>query len=128
AGDGTWGPAAAAGVLAARTIPVLLAGPLGGVYADRWDRRRTMLTMDAIRGVLVAGLAAMFFFGDSVPVALRLSAIYTVVALCTLAAQFFNPSRYGLLATVVADGDRERMGSIAAGTSALASVLGPAVA
>src|SRR5262245_34998811 len=55
AGDHGWGPFAAAGVLVARTLPVLAVGPIGGVCADRWDRRRTMLTMDAIRGVLVTG-------------------------------------------------------------------------
>jgi predicted MFS family arabinose efflux permease len=50
------------------------------------------------------------------------------VSLCAAAAQFFNPCRYGLLATVVADEDRERMCSIAAGTAALATIVGPAVA
>lgn len=128
AGEESWGPAAAAGVLAARTLPVLLIGPIGGVCSDRWDRRRTMLIMDSIRCVLVAGLAVFLLTGKGMPVAVQLTVIYAVVALCAAAAQFFNPCRYGLLATVVADEDRERMGSIAAGTAALATIIGPAVA
>jgi MFS family permease len=128
AGGESWGPAAAAGVLAARTLPVLLVGPLGGVYSDRWDRRRTMLTMDGIRCVLVSALTIFLVTGDGLPVALRLTVIYAVVAMCAAAAQFFNPARYGLLATVVADEDRERMGSLAAGTAALATIIGPTIA
>nr|WP_198151619.1 MFS transporter [Kibdelosporangium sp. MJ126-NF4] len=126
AGDQAWGPAAAAGVLVARTAPVLLFGVIGGVYSDRWDRRRTMLAMDAVRATLIAGLALLLLIG--LPTAAELTAIYVVVALCSVAALFFNPARYGMLATVVADADRERMGSLTAGTSALATVLGPSLA
>ncbi|MEV4316047.1 MFS transporter [Actinocrispum sp. NPDC049592] len=128
AGGDSWGPAAASGVLAARTVPVLLVGPMGGVCSDRWDRRRIMLTTDAIRGTLVTGLAILLLAGEDLPVAIRLAAIYGVVALCAIAAQFFNPARYGLLATVVADEDRERMGSLTAGTAAMATIVGPTVA
>ena len=125
---GSWGPAAAAGVLVARTLPVLLLGMIGGVCSDRWDRRATMLAMDAVRGALVCGLAVLLLVGTGLPIGVRLGAVYGVVALCAAAAQFFNPARYGLLATVVADADRERMGSITAGTSALATIVGPALA
>jgi MFS family permease len=124
----TSGPPAAAGALAARIAPVLLFGMIGGVYSDRWDRRRTMLITDAIRAALIAGLAVLLLVGSELPIAVRLSAIYGVIALCAVAAQFFNPARYGLLAVVVADADRERMGSITAGTSALAGIVGPALA
>src|SRR5437870_826963 len=79
AGGRSWGPAAVAGVLVARTVPVLLFSLVGGVYSDRWDRRRTMLGADAIRGVLIAGLAMLLVFGSGLPVGMRLSAIYAVV-------------------------------------------------
>jgi MFS family permease len=115
-------------VLFARVVPILLFSPVGGVYSDRLDRRRTMLATDAIRGCLVLGLAVLLLAGQGLPIAAQLGAIYAVIALCSVASQFFNPSRYGLLATVVADADRERMGSITAGTSALAGIIGPAVA
>jgi MFS family permease len=127
-GNLSWGPVATAGALAARMVPVLLFSLIGGVYSDRLDRRRVMMAMDAVRGVLVAGLAVFLMLGAGLPVALRLSVIYAVIGLAVVAAQFFNPARYGLLAVVVADRDRERMASILAGTSALASIIGPAVA
>lgn len=42
--------------LVARILPGLVAGPLFGVLADRWDRRKTMVVADATRAVLVLGL------------------------------------------------------------------------
>src|SRR6266487_5096001 len=35
-----WAPAAASGALMATAVPVLLIGPIAGVWVDRWDRRR----------------------------------------------------------------------------------------
>ncbi len=40
---------ATGGVLVFRLLPAVLFGPLAGAYADRWDRRRTMVTCDVIR-------------------------------------------------------------------------------
>ncbi len=124
----SWGPAAVAGALAARNVPILLFGLIGGVYTDRWDCRRTMLAMDAIRGVLIGALAVMLLAGASLPIAVQLTGIYVVLTLCALATVFFNPARYCVLAAVVADADRDRMGSITAGTIALATIVGPSVA
>jgi MFS family permease len=127
-GSQSWGPAAVAGALAARMAPILMFGLLGGVFTDRWDCRRTMLTMDVIRGVLIGGLAVLLLVGTSLPIAVQLTSIYAVLTLCALATVFFNPARYCVLAAVVADSDRERMGSITAGTTALAAIVGPALA
>ena len=124
----SWGPAAVAGALVARMAPVLMFGLLGGVYTDRWDCRRTMLVMDAARGVLIGGLAILLLVGTGLPVAVQLTGTYAVLTLCALAQVFYNPARYSVLATVVADADRERMGSITAGMIALASILGPGLA
>jgi MFS family permease len=124
----SWGPAAVAGALVARMAPVLMFGLLGGVYTDRWDCRRTMLRMDAIRSVLIGGLAVLLLVGTGLPVAVQLTGTYAVLSLGALATVFYNPARYSVLATVVADADRERMGSITAGMIALASILGPGLA
>jgi len=40
------------GVLIVKLLPALLLGPLAGAFADRFDRRRTMVISDAIRFVL----------------------------------------------------------------------------
>lgn len=45
---------ALSGVMVARILPVLLFGPVAGVYADRWDRKRTLVMTDLGRGLLMA--------------------------------------------------------------------------
>ncbi len=45
------------GVMMARLLPSLLVGPVAGVLADRYDRKRLMVGMDLVRGVLFSLLA-----------------------------------------------------------------------
>src|SRR5207237_775868 len=45
---------AVGGILVLRLIPAAVAGPLAARLAQRWDRRRTMLTMDLVRAGIVA--------------------------------------------------------------------------
>ena len=43
---------ATGGVLVFRLLPAVLFGPLAGAFADRWDRRRTMVLCDCLRFLL----------------------------------------------------------------------------
>ena len=43
---------ATGGVLVFRLLPAVLFGPLAGAFADRWDRRTTMVVCDLLRFVL----------------------------------------------------------------------------
>lgn len=54
-------PAAVGGVLALRLMPSIVAGPLATTAALKWDRKKTMLTMDLIR----AGLVVLIPFVDA---------------------------------------------------------------
>lgn len=49
-------PIAVGGILTLRLIPAAVAGPLAARAAARWDRRRTMLAMDATRAGMVAAV------------------------------------------------------------------------
>jgi MFS family permease len=44
-------------------LPWVVVGLLSGALVDRWDRRRTMWTVDLIRAVVIAGLAAAVLAG-----------------------------------------------------------------
>jgi dTMP kinase len=50
--------AAFGGVIAVRLLPALVLGPVAGVFADRFDRRRTMVICDVLRFVLFASIPA----------------------------------------------------------------------
>jgi DHA3 family macrolide efflux protein-like MFS transporter len=50
-------------VLAAESGAALACGLLGGVYADRWNRRMTMIVVDVIRALVVGSLPIMAYRG-----------------------------------------------------------------
>jgi MFS transporter, DHA3 family, macrolide efflux protein len=39
--------------LISNSIPVLLFGPIAGVFVDRWDRKKTMIAADILRALLI---------------------------------------------------------------------------
>jgi MFS family permease len=50
-------------VAGAEAMATLVFGLLGGVYADRWNRRATMVAVDLVRAVAVAILPVLAFTG-----------------------------------------------------------------
>ncbi|MCR4338073.1 MAG: MFS transporter, partial [Candidatus Omnitrophica bacterium] len=47
-------------ILAFTIIPVFVVGPIAGVFVDRWDKRRTLVVCDIIRGSLVLMIPMIF--------------------------------------------------------------------
>lgn len=125
AADQPWAPAAVAGLLACAIAPVLLVGPAAGVYVDRWDRRRTMMTTDLVRASLVASLLLLPAVAGALPPLAQLGWVYTVVAANSVAAQFFMPARFGVVASVVPDADRSRALGLMQATTYTAGIVGP---
>lgn len=136
--DGTsapWAPLAVSGILIATTIPFFLVGPLAGVFVDRWDKRRTMLWMDALRALLIAlSLLAAdivplpLFPGGILPLPARLGLVYVVVFLVSACSRFFAPARLALIGDLVQEQDRPRASALAQGSAAAALVVGPLLA
>ncbi|MGW1446926.1 MFS transporter [Micromonospora sp. NPDC002411] len=113
-------PRIIAAVTVAGQLPPLLFGLLGGVYADRWDRRRTMAVVDGVRAAVVAALA--------VAVALhRASVLVLLVAAFLLAAlgTLFDSASFALLpALVPPDALPRANGRLQAGTAVAGGFLG----
>jgi MFS family permease len=65
---------------AARVAPIVVAGPLGGVLADRVDRRMLMIATDVARAVLMGLLTLMAVAGLPVILAPALAALATLAA------------------------------------------------
>ena len=65
------GPTGIGAVMTARVLPGFFVGPLAGVIADRWDRKKTMIGADIIRAVLIFSLP----FFESLPYLLVVSVV-----------------------------------------------------
>jgi dTMP kinase len=92
----TGSPVAVGGVLTLRLIPAAIGGPLAARAASRWDRRRTMLAMDALRAVMIA----------MVPIVRALWWIYLLGFLVEVASIVFLPARDASIPDLVQD-DRD---------------------
>jgi MFS family permease len=83
--------------LTAESVPAVLLGPVAGVFADRWDRRRTMIAVDVLRAAAVLSMLAVH----------GRSGVWIVYAALTVEAafsQFFNPSLRALVPNLVGRG------------------------
>jgi MFS family permease len=125
----SWAALAVGGLLLGVLVPSLILGPLAGVFVDRWDKRRTMLVMDALRAGVIFLLLLVPALGTRLPVAAQLGLVYTAVVLCTICAQFFGPARTALIGDVVTGEEaRTKASALTQITIALAAVVGPPIA
>jgi MFS family permease len=125
----SYAPAAVSALIAVVAVGTLLAGPVAGVFVDRWDRRRTMLGADLVRAGLIGALTVVAFLPDgTLSSTAVLVLVYVTVLLATCAAQFFNPARFALLGDVVELRERGRAAGIGKATQAIATISGPPLA
>src|SRR3954452_869443 len=71
--------AAFGGTIAVRLLPALLLGPVAGVFADRFDRRYTMVITDLIRFVLYGSIPIVPLLGASPTETVAWAAIATFI-------------------------------------------------
>lgn len=115
---------ARAGYLAAaQSAALLVLSLVGGRWADRWDRRRTMVGVDAVRAAVALVPVAAFYAGRGGLPALALVA----VVLSGLGA-FFDPALQATLPEVSPDPATLQAATGLMGTTVrLARAVGPAV-
>lgn len=126
----SWAPLAMSGVLISALIATVAIAPAAGVFADRWNRKHTMLRMDAIRAVLVGGLGVLAFLpSHDLPIGVWIVLIYVTVFGVNAAGAFFGPSRMAVIGSLVrGDADRARAAGLTQTSDALAGIIGPPLA
>jgi MFS family permease len=114
------GSTAATGLtLAAESLPALLVGPVAGVFVDRWDRRRLMITADLLRAVAVAGI----LLADQPD---RLVWLYLALVAENLGTVFFRPAARARVPTVVGTGpELVSANSLLALNNGIVGLVGP---
>jgi MFS family permease len=106
---------------AARVVPIVALGPLGGVIADRFDRRRVMVACDLIRLALMVALALIA--ATRLPIALA----PVIAALATAAATPYLPCVAATTPRLVRDADLPGANAARSAVGGAAIIAGPAL-
>ena len=100
------------------TVPRILVGSVAGVFIDRWDRRRAMISADLARALLV-----LLLLGVRSPQQMWM--VYVVAFCQALVGLFFEPARAALLPRLVRPDLLTRANSLDASGRMLARLIGP---
>ena len=108
---------AIAGVFIARLLPAVFLGPIAGVIADRFDRRRLMVSVDVMR----AGLYI------SIPIVHTYFWLYTAMILVECLTLFWSPAKEASVPNLVPRDKLENANQVsllaAYGTAPVAAIL-----
>jgi len=108
---------AIAGVFIARLLPAVFLGPIAGVIADRFDRRRLMVSVDVMR-------AALYI---SIPIVHTYFWLYTAMILVECLTLFWSPAKEASVPNLVPRDKLENANQVsllaAYGTAPIAAIL-----
>lgn len=113
----TW--VAAATIL--RTIPYVILGPLGGVIADRYERRTVMVVSDVTRAAL------MFLLATAAAAAMPVGIAIALAFLTAVAATPYGPAVAALTPSVVKERSLAGANAIMGTVEHTALIVGPAI-
>lgn len=106
--------------LALGTLPRVLFGPVSGVAADRFDRKKMVVMLDILSGVVVLGLLGLSLIDQ-----LRLSYIYITTFLLSTCSIFFNIPLSASIPNLVDDENLTRVNSLSHSVSSISMIAGP---
>ncbi len=86
-----------ASVLTVAMLPRILLGPFMGVFADRFDRKKTIVGLDFLSGLVVAVGAASYFLSGE----LSMGMIYFMQVALTVISVLFEPSITSVMPSII---------------------------
>ena len=107
-------------MLMATAAPSLLVGLFAGVFVDRYDRKKIMITADILRAVLIALIPVL--------VPINVIWLYVIVMLTSAIGQFFDPAHESVLPEVASDDELAAANSLIAISSFGSTAVGFAAA
>jgi predicted MFS family arabinose efflux permease len=106
---------------AARILPEVALGPIGGVLADRYDRRLVMIASDVLRAAAMGALAVVALTGAPAILAPLLAAV------CTAAGAAYPQCVVAVMPRLVGAGDLAAANAARIGITSLCVIAGPAL-
>ena len=105
-------------MLSLAIIPVFLFSPVAGVYADRWNKRKTMYISDALRGIFIILIPLVFMKMRS------LIPVYVLIFISFGVGRFFIPAKMAIIPSLIKDKNLLIANSLVSITATIAAVLG----
>jgi MFS family permease len=110
-------------IVISSSLAYLILGLVGGVFADRFERRKILIYTDLLRAVCVISIPLLYALGGlSIPVLLIIN--FARAAL----AQFFNPAQNALIPSTVPRDLLATANSVDQSTSMLMAAISPTLA
>jgi MFS family permease len=115
-----YGPLEVGLTFAATAVPNVLLGPLAGALVDRWDRRRTMIISDLVRGGLVL----------LVPLVINVNVVlvYLIAFAVATVSLLFRPAKNALVPQIVKDDELVTANSATTVNETIADLIGYPIA
>lgn len=104
----------------AQTVPRVVLGSVAGVFVDRWDRKRTMISTDLARAALLLLLLTVRSHEG-------LWVLYLVACVESVISQFFSPARDALLPHLVDEHRLLAANSLNSISGAITFLVGPSL-
>lgn len=121
--DLTKSPLAMGSIMVANLLPNIILGPFTGVLADRYNRKWLVVWCDALRGLLVMGIAALVFAGH-----IRIWMLYVTTVLGSVLESIQAPARSSITPSVVSPADLMSANSMNGLSESVAQLVGLAAA
>ncbi len=107
-------------VLFCSMIPAIALGFFIGVVVDRYDKRRLLIAADMLRGLIIAAVIAVYFFGF-----LSLTVIISAQILLSVCSAFFDPALQSVIPQVVGRAQLAKANSMSSLVGGIAMIIGP---
>lgn len=102
------------------TLPRVLLGPFAGALADIWDRKKMVVLMDFISGIIVFGLLGLATINT-----LQVGYIYVVAFLLSICSTFFDVNIDSSMPNLVDDKRLMKLNSYNSSVTSIAEITAP---
>lgn len=113
-----------ASILAIAMIPQLILGPFAGVFVDWFYRKKILIILDIVSGVVVSIFATIYFISGKMPIGY----IYILVIILSLVSTLFQPALQTVIPSIMKKEDLVEANSINSLIMAIGNLLAPAIA
>jgi MFS family permease len=107
---------------AARFLPIFLFGPMGGLLADRMDKRRVLLVTQTLSGLLAGVFAVLTATGT-----INMAIVYVLAVALGFVNVFDNPARQSFISEMVSAEDLANAVTLNSVSMNMARVFGAAL-